>query len=364
MGLLDLLFGGSSRRNSQFRAEMRRLREPKSKYYRLAQALSWTLIALAAVILLLGLIPAFTPLHENQNIVLRAALIGIAVGVGGLAALPWINFVERAKRQQARGRTVPSYYKWLALCFFILIGACIALWIIAVFVVHLETFARLIEKTGEAATGEQGDLHGGDGALTFLAVSVVLSLQVVVATWIATSILYYKKKYMTIRIISYISGILTDIWASWVVAGFLTGHLYREDGALMIPLDPSKLILIVGILAVVGLIISNSFRANFVYRERLRMVAAGQTGALTATEEDFLDDSYESTTAVYATPDAKPDETPEPEPEAKPAPKPEPKPKEEKSIEERLARIKELHENGILSDEEFEKKKKELIDQL
>lgn len=352
MGFLDLFFGSSTRSNRELRAQMRALREPKSKYYRLVQAVSWTLIGVAVVLLLLSMIPMITVLHDHQSVVLKGSLVVIAIGVGAQAALPWINFIERNRRLKDNGQEVPNWYLPLAIVFCSVIGVCIILWIIAVFIVHIETFARLIEKTGTAVTGEEGSIQKGDGALVFLAFSVVLSVQVFVATWIVTSVLYYKKKHMTIRVISYVCGVLTDIWGSWVLAGFLTGHLFDADGALMIPLNPSKLVLIIGILAVVGLLISNTFRANFVYRERLKAVMQGQTSALASTDEDFLNNTGERMPQGDVT-----------APRA-PAREETRAPAQGKSTAEKLQELKTMYENGILTEEEYTKKRQEIIDKM
>lgn len=355
MGLLDLLFRSGNTRNLS-PEQLKVLREPKSKYYRLVQALSITFLVLSGLLLLLNyLLPVFTGNGVLQTWILKICLMIVAICGGGLCCLPWIYFLERGKKLQEKGETPPAYMKKVCMAFFIAIGVCVLLWIVAVFIVHLTTFEGLIDKTAQNATGET--VEGApkvDGALGFLTFAVLFSIQVAVGSNVTASIFRYKNKHKVIRIINYVCVGLTDFWASWVAGAFFTGNLYRAENRIMIPLDPASFVLVIGILAVVGMVVSAAILSNMVRRDRLRAAYDGDTAALSATEEDFIQGTYEKGKSEQGEKDKDEDkEKGEEKPSA-----------HAQTAGEKLRELKQLVEDGILSEEEYEEKKKEILSKM
>lgn len=338
MGFLDLFMRTNSTRNAD---EIRALREPKSKYYRLVQGLSITFLALAAILVLLNyLLPFFTENPNVQSWVLKICLVIVAVCGGGLCSLPWVYFSEREKKRVQEGGEPSKRQKYACLAFFLAIGLCVLLWIVAVFVVHIDTFKALIVKTSENATGEQAGVEEKTGPLGFLTFSILFSVQVGIASIVTASIIRYKQKHKAIRIINYICTFLTDIWVSWIAGAFFTGNLYREADTIMVPLDPHMPVLVVGILAAVGTLVSWSLLMNMLHKDRMRAALRGDTAALSATDEDFIQGTYETQTHS----------------EAPAAPS--------KDAEEQLEKLARLREKGLISEEEYAEKRKEIIAKL
>lgn len=327
---------------------IRALREPKSKYYRLVQALSITFLALVSIMLVLNYtFPALTENPTLQSWVLKICLVVVAICGGGLCCLPWVYFLERSRKLQEKGEEASKKLKTTCFAFFGGIALCVLLWIIAVFVVHIDTFKMLIVKTAENATGEtaEGAETGGTGALGFLTFAVLLSMQVGVASYIMASIVRYKDKHKTIRIVHYACIGLTDLWASWVAGAFFTCHLYGSDGKIMTPLNPAKFVLIIGILAFVGMLVTGSVLMSMVRKDRMRAALRGDTAALAATEEDFIQGTYASDTHE------------QPAPEKAPAPK-------DENVSDKLRELKQLLDEGIITPEEYDEKRKELLSRM
>ena len=204
MGLFDLFFTNRAARRNPMGVDLKALREPKSRWYRLVQALSIILIALGAALLLMSFfLPA---LHNAFDVWLRVSLIMIALGVGGLFALPWVNFLERNKRLVEEGTyadKVNGKFKYVAFGFLCAIGVCVLLWIIAVLTVKMDTFTGLLEVyAGDKSADELENL----GKLAFISVAIILTIQVGISSYITYSSFRFRKKFIAVRVIQYVSG--------------------------------------------------------------------------------------------------------------------------------------------------------------
>ncbi len=357
MGFLDLFFRTNSARNANS-AQMKLLREPKSKYYRLVQAIAGLVLGLTAVVFLLSF---FVPvLKDHFNFVLKAALVIAALCIGAFVCLPWIYFLERNKKLEGEGKPAPKWQTYVCYGFIGVIAFAVLLWVIAVFVVHVSTFTVLLQSIADKSgiVDEDGDgalAKGALASLNFLAAAIIITLQVLCASNITASVIRYGEKHKAVRIINYVALILSDLWVSWILGCLFTGNVYsasvvdgKEVWTLMAPVNPKKLWLVFGIIACVATLISGTILTTRVRRDRMRAALKGDTGALSATEEDFIQGTYKD---ASATPDA-------------PAPMPASAASSEKTPAERMRELKQLFDDGVITQEEYEAKRRELLDKM
>ena len=334
---------------------LKALREPKSKYYRLIQVLAIICLVFGVALFCCGFV-----FQGYFGVFLHIALVLVALGCGGLIVLPWVNVLERDKRLKEEGYPVIAWRKYLGFGFVAAIAVCVALWIVAVFIVHVDTFAALFER----AFGEETAEHviEQENVLKFLCFAILLTIQVCVASAITASAVRYQKKFLTIRIISYVALVYLDIWVSWIIGllffGTLVAPLEGEMIWLATPLDIPMLV--IGFLALIAFIIIMVALDKMVYRERMDLFTQGIGAAYTATDDDILQGTYDATVSLD-----------EAETKRAPAvggrkrrPAPSAPPAEEKSVEEQLERIRELRDKGILTEEEYQAKRKDIIDKM
>lgn len=355
MGFFDLLFTSRSVRGNND-ANLKALREPKSKWYRVVQVVSIILIALGAALIIMSFFIPF--LHNHFDVWLKISLVMIALGGGGLFTLPWVNFLERNKRlleEKTYADRVNGKFKYVAFAFLGAIGVCILLWIIAVFTVHVDTFANLFEfYFGEGSA----DILSGDGRLAFLAVAIILSLQVGIASYITTSIFRFRKKFLVVRVIQYVSLLLLDIWGSWLAGAMFGGTLIKvNEAGGKIPAPPINLtqaLPVIAILAVIALLVTVITLNKMVYRERMDLFTKGAGAAYTATDDDIIQGTFDESIRIDNSVNFTRVETEsEPQP-AETAP--------EETVEQKLEKIADLRDRGVITEEEYRKKRQDIID--
>ncbi len=352
MGLFNNLF---TRNRAMNDSNLRALREPKSKYYRLIQVLAIICLVFGVILFALGFV------FDNYfGIFLHIALVLVALGCGGFIVLPWVNVLERDKRLKEEGYPVVAWRKYLGFGFVAAIAVCVALWIIAVFIVHVDTFAALFERAFGEKTEE---VIAQENVLKFLCFAILLTIQVCVASAITVGVVRFQKKFLTMRIISYVTMFYLDIWASWII-----GLLF--NGSLVTPLDDNMIrlatpldvpMLVIAILSAIALLIIFVALDKMVYRERMDLFTRGIGAAYTATDDDILQGTYDATVSLDEAEMAKGQPVGG---RKRRVSAPSAKPAEERSVEEQLERIKDLRDKGVLTEEEYQAKRKEIIDNM
>lgn len=335
MGLYNFLFGSgsSSRRNrggmsEEYRNALRELRKQRSKWYRILRSAIIIAAALATTLLILAILVA--DLRHAWSF--KLIFIVYALIFGGSMCLPWITELARDERRAKNGENVAKWRKWVAFGFFGLIGVSTVFWIISVFTIGDDFIGRLID-------GAAMDEIAGS-AFTPLRIAIILTLQVLFGSVVATSTLRYGKQYLALRIVMYVTLAYLDIWASWL-AGTIT--VAKINAHTVMPIYNTGL-WVLAVLAVVGLGTAGGIFGAHARRKEIELIMKGDVKNL--TEGDVLLVDAQTTSSVYTEP---------PKQTAAPA---------EKDPEAQLAKIKELLDKGVITEEEYQRKRQDIIDKM
>lgn len=236
--------------------------------------------------------------------------------VACLMCLPWAKHLEKQE------------LKVYAIVFLSFIGACSIFWILSV-VLAVNMF--------------QGAFNGaniGDyvKTLRFIQLSVLITAQLITSNFVAINILRFKKRYLPWQIIAYISFVFIDFYISYFISCLFpsqeTGIGISPNAELLI----SKAMITIIVLAIAYVIIALSVIRNLEMRRLGYVRRRGRFGRY----------YWEPAIPLQA----------EVEEE-----KPEPK-KENAGAEEKLEKIKKLLDSGMITQEEYEEKRKKIIEDI
>ena len=334
MGLFDFFFSGgssSSRRyggmSEEYRAALRELRKQRSPWYRGVRAAVIIVGALAVALLIL----AFVVSDLRTEIVFKLDFCVIAIVAGGSLCLPWITELSREERRKAKGENIPKWHKWVAFAFFGLIGVTTIFWIVSVFTLG-DAIQNLIDDA---------DTLIDPKAFTPLRVSVILTIQVLLGSVIAVSTLRFGKKYLGLRIVMYVTLAYLDFWLSWVVGSITVNKLNNSE---VTPIFQT-IWWVIAVLSAVGLGAAAGIFGAQARRKEIELIIKGDTKNLTEGDVDLLD--AQTTSSVYTDSPKPVDNTPA-----------------GKTPEEQLAKIKDLLDKGIITEEEYQRKRQDIIDKM
>lgn len=335
MGLFDLFFGGGghyNRRNGgmteEYRQALREMRKQKSKLYRTVRTVVIIVTALVTALLILGF---FVPDLRHAWLFEGVFIIYAFCAAGG-TALPWITEFERDRRKIAKGETVAPWRKIIVYVFWGLIGVAAILWAISVIVIG-DDIMEILGIAG-SASGENTHLQA---TFAMLRISVIFTLQVAVGSVIVTSTMRYGKKYFALRLIMYITIAYLDLWLTWFVGGVTVARL--ENG--FAPISVTAL-WVLAVLMAVGLLVSGSIFGSQARRKEIELFMKGDVEALTDGDVDLID--------VQASSNKDKKEAPSSAPAKDPV--------------EQLTKLKELLEKGIITEEEYQAKRKDILEKM
>lgn len=337
MGLFDLFGGGrgySNRRggmSDEYRQALREMRKQKSKLYRTVRTVVILVAAITTALFVLGLL-----VEEMRHAWLfKMVFVIYAFCAGGGMALPWITEFERDRKKAAKGETVAPWRKTIVYVFWGLIGVASLLWAISVFVISDDVLKimGLIAEGGE----EEPDFLA---TFIMLRASIVVTIQVAVGSAIVTSTMRYGKKYFVLRIIMYITLAYLDFWLSWFVAATTVKGL---TGQTFFPPIHVTFLWVLAVLMAVGLLVSSSIFGAQAQRKELELFMKGDYEALTDGDVDLIDVQ------------AKTEKDKKEAPSAAPA---------EKDPYEQLTKLKDLLDKGLITEEEYQAKRKDIIEKM
>ena len=271
------------------------------------------LYKLLATIAMVGIFVAagIIVLAATQVLKISPGLFGTAVMIGILSLalisiLPWIRRIEN------------NEYKTVSIAFVSVIAVCAVLWIISDWLV-----VAMITNH-----------NAGVALLWFVKIAIILSLQLMVADVVAVMYLRFKKSYMPFQIITYLSYGFIDFYLT-----FLLCCINIADGKIKVSnafgLLGSHLMIALIALAVVYAAISSSI-LRFIQERRKR---------------NMVNDYYEGKIKNLDT-----DE----EVQEKEEPKEEPK----ETPEQKLEKLKKLYDQELITKEDYEAKKAEIMKEL
>ena len=296
------------------------------------------LFAVAGVIVLL-ITGSLGKAADNRGLILALAIFGF-ICLGSLLALPWVRYLERGK------------YKILSWVFTGFVILCVLLWIIASFVVN-----GLINKIiNETITDRYGF-----NTIIFVRIVLIITLQFVAANFIAGNILRYGKKMIVFQGIAYFSYVYIDIWLSCLLSIFV---LSSKDGKYELTYSAglsdfvfTRWVWTLALVALVWVIVSNTIisntnkngdlrRTGYEYDRYGRRRRRSLSGRLLGAMVDKLERQGEDEEI-----DAENEEAKKPVPEANDA-------------KAKLAKLKEMYDQGLLTKEEYDEKRQKIVDEL
>lgn len=331
MGLFGNMFFGRRSYNGltdEQRMLLRQIRQDRSKAYRLVRILVIFAAIMAAAFLVIGIMVE----DFRKPWVFEFCLVVFALCAGGALCLPWITQFHRDKKQAEKGEKLAAWRKPLIFVAFGLIALCTVLWVISVFTIGDPTLQAVIESNSEGI-----EL----GSFNFLRAAIVMTAQVAVLSIVGTGILRYgKTQYLPLRIIMYIALGYLDIWLSWLTVSITLEGI--ENGTVY-PISVT-LLWVIAILAAVGLFAAASIIAQQRRKKELELIMKGDVAALTEGDVELLG-TQANTANMFRT-----------ETNSNGASK--------SSPEEQLERIAELRDKGIITEEEYRRKRQDIIDKM
>ncbi len=273
------------------------------KIYKIVQLASISVILIAII---LGILEAFQLLKIDSTV--NGIIFSIAViGLGGMSALPWVRVYESIDDKR---------FKITALAFLGVIGVCTILWVICVWQV-IGIYKNLKNDLGDEA------LKGLINSLNFIRVSVIISLQFVIGSSITMNIIKYRKTLLPYQVMAGISNLYMDFYFTLL----LTAITITNDG---FGVSPTATFLInhwqwltalfavaIALMALPSVVFRRTDRKRLLSakREQIKELAGG-------------DNKFDS------------------------------------SVEEKLNKIRTLLDNGLISQEEYEAKRAEILKNL
>lgn len=280
------------------------------KIYKLVRLVSMLAFIIAAVFVILEIATIF-PMGTVGNGVVFS--IGV-LGAGGMITLPWVRVFEAFKDKR---------YKITAIVFMAIAGVCVVLWIICVWLI-----IGLVDKAiGEdIAPSILSDLID---SLNIIRASIIVSLQFVVASYVAKNVIKYNKTLLLYQIMSGVSQLFIDFFACLVLTAITITTKGVEFSSTAILLTNKWTWALLAIAVVLSIFPSVVFRRTD-KRNLLKHAASDM--------KDIVDeaDSAKAPVANAA----------------------------EQSVDDKLAKIKELLDKGLITQEEYDKKREDIINSI
>lgn len=195
-------------------------------------------ISIVGLFLAVGLIVLATTdvLHMSTGLIQFVGIIAV-ICLCGLMSLVWARNLERGKQ------------KIVSIVFLSIIGAVCLLWVIAICVVM-----GLIRK-GDAATDKELV-----NSLRFIKIVLIISVQFICGTTIGSVITRYGKSMIVFQVIMYISNIVVDLYVScWLFLFKINnGEVSFATESGLFTILTSKGMITIAVLAIVYVSLSNS----------------------------------------------------------------------------------------------------------
>ncbi len=231
------------------------------------------------------------------------AIVAVICGSGFLA-MPWVRRLQN------------NQFKILSYIFLGLVGVCCILWVISVIQI-----VKIVNFTTDAVNGTEVEIAKFTSALNFLKVVLVISIQFITASTIANTIVKYRKNLIPFQAIMYLSHAFVDFYITY----FLCCLVIAEN-----KIDISSNVSLLG----------NKFMWVTLV---LALLYVGISGAvIKRTEERRLKDRFEDEDLGV---------------KQEPA-------KANNPTEEKLNELKALYDKQILTKEEYEAKRAEIISNM
>lgn len=272
-----------------------------------------------------------TILPWNSNLVgIIAALAILCIGCN--LALPWIVKLEKKE------------FIKLSYVFLGLVALFTILWIVCdILIIAKYKAIRDAINANLTETETARLMNGIVDALNFIKITVFLSLQFSIATFIATYVTRFKKSNLVLQVIAYICFFIVDIWVSLFMFSLnaysnfemadlsLSDILYLNQDLLLFLVR--KGVIVVVALAFIYVAISKSILNRLTLSDRVRNMAS----------EEIAKAPIEKAPANVSAEPVQPQE------------------KSKEDATEKLEKLKEMLDKNLITQEEFDAKKAEIL---
>ena len=277
--------------------------EPQSKLYKIVHNISifGTFTAIGVIVLaIFGLIKLSTFLFGFTATV-------VLISVACLMILPWLKIFEKGQ------------HKKTAIVFMCFVIVCTILWLVCLYL------GIYIYEGIKAETANKNTLLN---TLNLIKITLIISLQFIVASLVASTIIKYKKQMLLFQIITYISNLFFDLYLTC----FLLCITISSEKGLIISENISflfnKVVLALFALSIIYMALSSKIMQN-VEAKRFK---------------NAIDENYD----IYGAQINKPENNEE----------------SPNSAESRLEKLKTMLDKKLITQEEFDEKRKEIIKDL
>ena len=269
-------------------------------------------VAVIGLFLVVGLCVLFGSkmLPFKLSIVEFTICVGLAL-IGILLVLPWSKYLEQKE------------FKIVSLVFLIATAVCVVLWEITTLVIcH---FIRVDNMSL--------------GLLHLIRITLLISMQVTIASFIGKYIIKYRNKYIPFQAITYLSLVYIDIWLSILLFGVSINNGFKVAPETM-SIVWNRVAGSLMILACVYVLVATGVISN-ARKRRVRNAILAQNRKL---NKDIglmdLDDEDEDTNEAEFKRIAK---------------------QQADSIETQLEKLKSMLDKGLITQEEYDAKRKDIL---
>ena len=279
----------------------------QGKLYRTLSSIAFigVFIAMGIIVLsIMGTIPA-----------LNATLWGIVASfaiicLGIISTLPWIRRIEK------------NEFKKVSIIFVAFIAACAILWLICLWLI----IAMILKE----------DPSSSLWFLLILQIAIVLSLQLMVATFVGNVLIKCGKTMIVVQVISYLSYLFVDFYLSFLVCSVVidpTGANQVSLNETMASVITNFTVVTIFVLAVVYSLIANSIIKSI---ENRRVKAMTEEALLRNVQQNNQQLTQQNAPIAPQT----------------------------ETAEDKLAKLKDLYDKHLITEEEYNKKRNDILSQL
>lgn len=248
---------------------------------------------------------------------------------GCMLSLVWINNIENKR------------YTKTSIVFLAFTVLCCLLWIAAAIMVYVILVKSASNKS-----------YNPTALLRFIKIAGIISIQFVVSNIITRNLIKYKKTYIAFQIIMYISCLFVDFYVSM----FALGIQFTPEKGMAISKTIGSFLFSGGMITTFILFVVYIAIANSVLNGIQTKKNGGHSNRRRRPLIGSLVDEIENGSFEEVSVENKPsNETKVVEQEEK---------KEKESPQERLTKLKQLFEDGLITEEEFNAKKQEILEEM
>ena len=281
----------------------RQEREPQTKIQKVVNNVGIFGLFATVGLLILGIFKIY-----NLNTFMFGLISTIAlISLGCFLIIPWLRTFEKGE------------YKKISLTFIIVIAVCTILWISCVYL------GIQLYKDARADVVDHGALIS---TLKLMKITTIISLQLIISSTIASTIIRYKKEMIVFQAITYMSNLYFDFY----VTTFLLCLSVKPSGGLIIAEELkylfTKFMLVLFVLSIVYMILSSKIM-QMVDARRFKNAVEDYNERTEVSREKEESNQY-------------PDN----------------------SIEARLAKLQSMLDKNIITKEEYDKKRDEILKEI